>query len=116
MPNAVKDRRLEKAVNSFFPKCYNLKEETEKNDFIFECKLVKAESILKIFLNKVQKKEEEIKSWDKSDLLKIKTALKILKNHYEELDVLLEKKHNFQFVSEKDWQAMTQGDITKEEV
>ena len=95
-------------IDTFYPRCFDLSETAEREDFFTEFKAVQAECILKA-----------VAAGDKVSLKVLRTALKVTKKRLRDLDELIDdpKASSWELVSEKDWKILSgpltgSGDIT----
>lgn len=89
-------------IDTFYPRCFDLVDNSEREDFYTEFKAMRAESILKQALNgaSITKKV-------------LQTALKVCRNRLRDLDDLIDDPNikNWELVTEKDWSILN-GCIT----
>lgn len=92
-------------LDSFFPQCFNLSNSDDLEDFKQQFKLLKAEAILKRFVEKEQ-----------ISLEIVETALKVTQRRLYSIDDFLEKKQNFEFlINDKEWDKIGYDELSAEE-
>ena len=89
-------------IDTFYPRCYDLSDTAEREDFYTEFKAIRAESVLKQVVSGTVVSEKVLK-----------TALKVCKKRMRDLDELIDdpRLSSWELVSEKDW-AILSGPIT----
>ena len=90
--------------SSFYPRCYEIGNQTHLKAFIEDFKLTKVESILKRLLSKQTKLDARFKS-------QVETALKVGKRHIKCLESGAEFK-----MSEQEWAVLSADELSKEEL
>jgi tubulin monoglycylase TTLL3/8 len=85
-------------IDTFYPRCFDLSDSAEREDFFTEFKVVRAETILK-----------QASSGDSISSKVLKTALKVTKKRLRDLDELIDdpKASTWELVSEKDWKILS---------
>ena len=94
-------------IDTFYPRCFDCSDPSEKEDFITEFKAINAESILKRFLD-----GEEVTE------AKLKVALRICKRRLKDIDELIDegKLDTWELVKKKEWEVLSEGCITEEQL
>ena len=89
-------------IDTFYPRCYDLSDIAEREDFYTEFKAIRAESILKQAVSGTLVSEKVLK-----------VALKVCKKRMRDLDDLIDdpKLSSWELVSDKDWVILS-GPIT----
>lgn len=84
-------------IDTFYPRCFDLSENAEKEDFYTEFKAIRAESILKI-----------VAEGGNVSAKVVKVALKVTKKRLRDLDELIDDQNvnSWELVSDKDWQVL----------
>lgn len=85
-------------IDTFYPRCFDLSENAEKEDFYTEFKAIRAESLLKI-----------VSDGGKIAAKVVKVALKVTKKRLRDLDELIDdpKVNSWELVSDKDWKILS---------
>eukprot|EP01017_Pseudomicrothorax_dubius_P020415 TRINITY_DN22281_c0_g1_i2.p1 TRINITY_DN22281_c0_g1~~TRINITY_DN22281_c0_g1_i2.p1 ORF type:complete len:408 (-),score=77.23 TRINITY_DN22281_c0_g1_i2:993-2216(-) len=101
-------------INTFFPKCFDLNDDSSREEFIKEYKLNKAEAILKEFMLKSAKGQIA-----EERLLQVEISLEICKRFYQDLDELIDdnkKGSNEPIISDEEWNVLSFYEISEEEL
>ena len=104
-------------LDSFFPKCFDCNEEIEFEAFLMYYKVTRAECILKKFLSYAiggKREEEGYKQMVKTG--QVEVALKVTKRRLMSLGELIDTKKNWTEVTEKEWDVLSKGDMTEEDI
>lgn len=107
-------------IDKFFPRCFDLNEIHEYEEFIEEFKITKAESVLKQFL--VQKSLPNLilfknkKPIDKDiEKARLCIALSICENRIKKIDEIIDNNidEKWKVVSDADWEILSCDELTE---
>jgi len=100
-------------MNAFYPKCYDLSDEKDYEDFIEEFKYNKAESILKLYVRVCQEKEALLMKEMEETVL---VAASVCEKKLRDPDEILEECGEWQQVkiTDEEWKIISKDEISVE--
>lgn len=94
-------------IDTFYPKCFDASEQTDFEEFLLNFKLIKAESVLKLYI-----------SGEKIPELRVRTALNVCKRRLKNLDDIIDEpnSHVWELITEKEWDIINEDSMSVEQL
>jgi tubulin monoglycylase TTLL3/8 len=93
-------------IDSFYPKCFDVSEQSDYEEFIIYFKLIKAESVLKQFLSGAKIPET-----------RVEVAYKVCVRRLKELDDIIDDPHTqWDMLNDKEWESLNEDSMSIEEL
>ncbi|KRX06005.1 hypothetical protein PPERSA_01083 [Pseudocohnilembus persalinus] len=99
-------------VNEFYPRCYDLTDNDEIEEFETDFKITKAESILKQYANKMKNN----KNVSEEEEVVIQVALQVYKRKLRDINELIDEQgeEHFKLITDEEWEILSADELDKE--
>ncbi|KAL4480394.1 hypothetical protein ABPG74_020910 [Tetrahymena malaccensis] len=99
-------------IDTFYPRCFDLNDPEDFENFVEEFKSSKAESILKRYMRMYFEKDQDIEKIKKQAVI----AFNVCERKMKELDEIIDDPNSIQLITKKEWNILSADELTEEKL